>query len=480
MRSLRRRLDAFVALPARLRLPAAVALALLAHLLFFLVMWLAPILADWLHLSALFPDTPPPAEAAAPTPKPQKLELAAMEVTERPKPTPANPTEPAPPEPPLTAAESAKLQQLFQELPEEQKQEYIDVEGLAKRKNLSQRALFESWRDSVAGSRKPGANPNQMPSQDGRTDIPFAGFKNQQANAVDPKTFEESDAKGPSQPAANAQMPAQAPNIFKPKPVQKNDLAPTARPTQATAQAAPTPPPPPPPSAPQKNSAGELDGDPDRKKRDPGMQVVSLGEKDVPLFVLGFSMRKTAPALPVPPEPVEPAPKPTPPPVNKPTPSPPVAKATPTPASVSKPTPPPTTVAKLTPPQKPAQMKTPNYASHMEMRKTEGGGPEGEGGVDAIATERGKYKKMMKMMVESRWLPAVRSRGDLIQTGTVAIRFAIDGQGRLTKFKVDYNTSNNAHAMVVEAAMRATKFDAPPSEMLRSGVFEDEFTFTLY
>jgi TonB family protein len=129
---------------------------------------------------------------------------------------------------------------------------------------------------------------------------------------------------------------------------------------------------------------------------------------------------------------------------------------------------------------KPTPVKNPNYASHMEIKKTEGGGLPGEGGVDAIGTDRGKYKKLMKMMVESRWLPAVRSRGDLIQTGTVAIRFTIDGKGRLAKFKVDYNTSNNAHAMLVEEAMRATKFEPPPPEMLRGGLFEDEFTFTLY
>jgi TonB family protein len=84
------------------------------------------------------------------------------------------------------------------------------------------------------------------------------------------------------------------------------------------------------------------------------------------------------------------------------------------------------------------------------------------------------------LMVASRWTPAVRSRGDLMQPGMVSVRFAIDAKGRLVKFKVEYNSSNNAHAMVVEEAMRATKFEPPPPEMLRNGFFEDEFNFTIY
>jgi outer membrane biosynthesis protein TonB len=486
MTPLRRWLDAFVALPERLKLPFSILLAIVAHGVLFFLVWLLPLLANLLRFPALFPQSCRGAAAATPTPAPsvQPLELVSIELSEKTQPpsTPPKPDNNAP----LTQQEQEQLQQLFAELPQEDQRKYIDVEGLAKRKNLSKRALLESWRDSVAGSSKPGRGPEPLPSQEGRTDIPFAGFKNQQANPVDPKTFdEESGAPGQPKPLPTVKFPGlEAPPIYRPRPVAKNELAANPRNTPKTAEAASPPPPPPPePSTPRTGTPAQNVVHATEADRDRPMRLVKLDEKDVPLFVL----RTSSPASPAIPElklpevQLKPEPKaePTPKPKPTPAPTPPPPKQPPTPEPVV--TPPPAQVAKLANDlTKPTPVKNPNYTSHSEMKKIDGSGPAGESGVDAVATERGKYKKMMKMMVESRWLPAVRARGDLIREGTVAIHFAIDGKGKLTKFKVEYNTSNNAHAMVVEEAMRATRFEAPPPEMLRNGIFEDEFTFTLY
>src|SRR5204862_349750 len=161
----------------------------------------------------------------------------------------------------------------------------------------------------------------------------------------------------------------------------------------------------------------------------------------------------------------------------------------PVPTPVPQPTPPPTPppIVKNTPPKPtPAPTADPASALHKEQRKIEGSGPAGENGVDAVATERGKYvrmmkliansrwepaaavsesgkyKKTMKLLVEARWVPAIRARISDITPGTVACQYTIDAKGALTKFAVTSNTSSAAHAKIVEDAMRAAKFTPPP------------------
>jgi outer membrane biosynthesis protein TonB len=471
----RRWLDAFVALPERLKLPVAILLALLAHLLLFVTIWIAPIVAVFLHLDVLlrpFNTTasvaPPPEpklsdRLRAATPKP--LELSKVEIL-----PPTAPVQPPPPAAPLTAAELAQLQKLFEALPEEEQQQYIDVEGLARAKNLSKRALFESWRDSVAGSKKPGQGTDGLPSQDGRSDLTFTDFKNQEANNTPPKRFDE---EGGPAPMPSVKFPGlEAPPIYRPRPVEKKELATNAKPSSPPATAASTPP----PAAASEPARPSEPAPPVPEKRNEPMRMVKLLENEVPLLKLDFSASRLMPKMPaVPLKPVPDEPKPTPAPA-------PVAKTPPqpTPAPAPVPTPVPM-VAKTTPPKPtPVPEKDPASALHKEQRKIEGSGPAGENGVDAIATERGKYKRMMNLIVNSRWEPAVKSHQDMIAVGTVSIRFAIDSTGRLVKFKVDRNTSNNAHAMLVEQAIRATRFQPPPPELLRNGVFEDEFNFTIY
>ena len=484
----RRWLDAFVALPERLKLPLAILLALCVHGLVFVSVWIGPQLAKLLHLDALLPKklsiAPPPPPA---TPRPVTMELMRPAT-----PTPAPPVNQAalpeppmsapPPAAPLTAAEQAQLQKLFDQLPVEEQRDYIDVEGLAQRKNLSKRALLESWRDSVAGSSKPGKNGGPLPNQDGRTDLHFTDFKSQQANAIQPQKFdEEGGAKGASKPMPSVKFPGlEAPPIYKPRPVSKSDLAVT-KPTGPTAVAAPTPPPPtPPPAAPAQSTEAQAAAAALARptKQEPPMQMVKLQEREVPLLPFEQRLPRTprvTPALELPPPPTPApvlAPKPTPVPTPAPTPKISETRPVPTPVPIPVPTP--------APRPTPVPFKAPASALNLEKTKIDGGGPAGENGVDAEATERGKYKRMMKLIVNSRWKPAVDLHRDLITTGEVGIRFAIDAKGHLLKFKVEYNTSNNGTAMLVEEAVRATQFEAPPAGLLHDGVYEDEINFRIY
>jgi outer membrane biosynthesis protein TonB len=472
----RRWLDNFVALPDRLRLPLAVLLAVLVHGLVLLTIWV------WPFAPKKVAEQPTP----TPTPTPKPLEIVI--VTPTPKPPP-------PPEVKLTPAEEAQLAALFAELPVDDQRDYLDVEGLAKKKNLSKRALLESWQDSVAGSTKKGNGADPLPSQEGR-DLPFTSFANQRANVGDPK-------KAPSAETPPEKKPFQIPGtdvgpLFQPLPTTKatpdpkhpEKIAETAKVTPP--QPVPTPEPTPAPVLAAKPTP------PPNLKR-----VVEAKADEIPMFVQGPNL---AAKLPEPDPTPEPEPKPTPPPkVVKPTPvpvavaEPKVPEPRPTPVPIA--TPPPKQVAKAaaTPPprtdntitaskvplaNRPVPVPNPGYTPHMEKRKIDGGNAPGENGVDAVATNRGRYVKSLSQVVGSRWTYYVRDarQASLITEGVVTLKFALNAKGKIVRVQVTENSSNSAHAALCERAFleSQTDLDPPPPELLRNGVFEDTFNFRLY
>lgn len=439
----RRWLDAFVALPDRLRMPLAVLFALLAHGLVMLIAWLWPLLVILLVSFSILPESCTLQRTAAP-PEKRRLEVTIVTPTPPPAPVPAKP---------LTPAEEKQIEVLFAALPEELRRQYIDVDGLAQKKNMSKRALLESWVDSVAGSRKQGTGDGPLPAQEGREDLPFINFKNQQATLGDPK-------KVPG---------AEDAAIFKPKPVKKDalDKAKAGNIPEVAETAKSDPPKPPPPA--------------DIAKQEPPppnlRQVASPAEDEIPLFV---KASVTPPKLELPPPP-EPKAQPTPEPL-KPTPVP-VRK----PATLPSPEPKSVIVATKHPqdPSRPMPVSNPGYSPHLEMKKTEGGkAPVGDNGVDAVATTRGRYVKSLNQAVGSRWTYYVRDpkQASLIAVGSVTLKFSIDARCKLIRMSVTENTSNSAYASLCERSFleALADFDKPPPELLRGGVFEDTFTFTIY
>lgn len=449
--AIRRWLDAFVALPDRLRFPLAVILALIVHVMVVCVAWLWPLLLMLLVSLSILPESCSHRARTVAPPEKKTLELTIVTPTPAPKDTK-----------PLAPVEQGRLEKMFAELPEEIRREYLDVEGLARKKNMSERALLESWADSVAGSRKPGAGDSPLPTQDGREDLPFTNFKNQEARLGDPK----------KDPAASPESDP----LFKPVPV-KPDQINSADPAKVAAVSEPARPKPPAP-APKPASPAETEPPPPNLK-----QVESPSEDEIPLFVKAEATTATVD------KPL--ALKPTPEPEVKPTPVPltPTPTPVPTPKPATLPTPPPRSliVAAKIPqdPSRPLPVKDPGYSPHLAMRKIDGGNaPVGGNGVDAVATTRGRYVKSLNQAVGSRWTFYVRDprQASLIAVGSVTLKFSMDARGKLVKMKVVDNTSNAAYASLCERAFleALAEFDKPPAELLRAGVFEDTFTFTLY
>lgn len=458
-------------MPDRIRLPLAIVLALLVHGLVMVAVWVWPYIAGLLQ--KILPESMTSAVVAPPPPQAnKKLEVILM--------TPTPP--PAEGKKELTVQEQNLLEEKFRQLPEEIRQEYIDIEGLAKKKNLSKRALLESWQDSVAGTKKPGKGDSALPAQDGRADLPFTNFKNQQANVGKPNIPTENEVASRPRPMPNARPPGVEPApIYKPRPIPKNSLSadsnssdkiPTTAERTPAEQATPMPTPRPAPMQMVKATPP-----PALKK------VIEASEDEIALYLRQPEQVPAPVEHPAqePPQKTTPTPKPTPQPTVKPTPQP-TPKIEPKPEP--KPTPPVSEIVAIKN-TRPQPVKDPGYTQHMEQRKIEGGNaPLGESGVDAVATVRGRYVKGVNQAIGSRWTHYVHDakHGSLIAPGSVTLRFTLNAKGRVMKVQLLDNTSNAAHAALCEQSFYDAQGDIqpPPSELLKNGTFEDTFTFTLY
>ena len=467
----RRWLDAFVALPDRIKLPLAVFVALLAHALVVLLVWVWPLVVQLLTRYSLLPAgctaayVPP-----KPTPEPKKLEVTFY------TPTPTPVAKPTPEPEKLAIQDEQLLKELFAQLPAEKQREYVDVEGLARKKNTSAKALLESWRDSVAGSRKRGTGSDPLPTLDGMENMPFTQMTNREVSLSKPEN--------PPETASDSSP------IFNPKPVDPSTL--TSGATPKTAEPATPSLTPRPVQTPTPTPQPILVA-----KATPPPNVLSVKEASadqIPVFLNRRSDPEAQKNLAAKqPEP-EPEKKPTPQPTNTPPPKPtPLVAGHPTPSPLPTPTPQDAPAKAATRPQsviiaakldlrtnQPRPVPNPGYSP--QMRRTQINGmamPDGEDGVDSIATPLGRFKKSVSAAVGSRWNYYIQQRMSLLQTGKITVVFSLDARGKVRSFRLEENTSNSAHAALVEQCVREAEFDPPPPEALRNGVFEYPMSFHL-
>jgi hypothetical protein len=477
---IRELLDDFARMPEGRRMVVAGTLALLAHAMVFVV--------GGLLIFSLAGDG---RSTELKVEKEKKKQLEVVLITPTPPPSERTPSAtPTPtPEPKaveLNIQELALLVEMFRLLPEEVQRDYVDVDGLAQKKNLTKRALLESWADSVAGSRLPGKGDNPLPTQSGRS-LPFSNFKDQNSNLGKVQPAEAADLEGrlPQLP----KTPNEARPIFQPQPVAKSEVAQAKadRPIPKVAEVAKLQP---------KESTIAATPSPSRlllakaTTPPPLKRVREAGADEIPMFI-NKPEEKSIPDLNLrpegQPEPLKPQPTPesTPePPKPKPTPAP-----TPTPEpKKSTPIPDQRSIivsARLPNQTRPQPVQNPGYAPHQVKTNVSGGvSAPGENGVDAIATKAGKYKKSLNTTVGSRWTYFVNDPkfSSLVSAGQTTVHFVVDARGKIVRAKVTDNTSNSAHAQLCERAFLESQrdIDPPPPEVLRNGVYEDSFTFILY
>src|SRR6516164_7513553 len=83
--------------------------------------------------------------------------------------------------------------------------------------------------------------------------------------------------------------------------------------------------------------------------------------------------------------------------------------------------------------------------------------------VNALGTPLGRYQKIVADSIGSRWYTYVKEKGDLINIGTLRLRFVVDRSGRVKDLKVTDNSSNESFASVcVQSVLEAHLPPIPP------------------
>ncbi len=137
-------------------------------------------------------------------------------------------------------------------------------------------------------------------------------------------------------------------------------------------------------------------------------------------------------------------------------------------------------------PQKAPRAKPvqPGYQQQRQRTKIEGNiSNRGPGGVDAIGTPLGRYQKVIRDAVGSRWYFYINRRMDMMSVGTVRIRFFVNEKGKVEDVRMLSNTANDTFAGFSIQSILDAKIPPPPSDVvdvLDDNRLEIVYTFTLY
>lgn len=161
---------------------------------------------------------------------------------------------------------------------------------------------------------------------------------------------------------------------------------------------------------------------------------------------------------------------------------------TPTPTPMPEPTPTPEEprepeVRRAEAPTKPSSPIAPGYQPESRTTRLTGGiSNRGRASVAAEATPLGKYRKMLSDAIGSRWYYYVADLIDLVNIGTVEIRFVVRADGSVEGVRVLKNSSNESLASVsVRAVIEAEIPPIPPEvvQELEDGRLEVDYSFTI-
>jgi len=104
--------------------------------------------------------------------------------------------------------------------------------------------------------------------------------------------------------------------------------------------------------------------------------------------------------------------------------------------------------------------------------------------VNALGTPLGRYEKILKDAIGSRWYTYVDRKRDLINIGTLQLRFFIDRSGRIKDLKITENTSNEAFANVCLQSVLEAKLPPIPDDLANTlppeGLEVEGMSFIIY
>jgi TonB family protein len=372
--------------------------------------------------------------------------------------------------------------------PDEQKQErqYLRTNEDQKTDQKPVDSMFESDKDTAAASEQPAKGDTPIPTQEGK-EAPDIGFKNERFSLADQGQAFSTD---PGQQAAAQQMDQKQEEV---KPVESPTPVPTPAPTPEVARQDKQPTPAPTPVSTPAPTPEVVQPD----SRPTPMPAPTPAPAPAPTPQVAPQDKQPTPT-PAPTPEVAPSdeqfamlrPTPTPTPAPTPEVAPSVEQRTPAPTPEEvvpsdeelamlreMPTPRPTPVRQRTP----QRQSAPPTAYRQEQRITRMQGNinnRGRSSIAALGTPQGRFEKAVQDAIGSRWYYYVRERSDLINIGTVQIKFYVRPDGKVEDVKVLRNSSNETLASTSLQSIIEANIPPMPDELgpLLSG---DRMEFTM-
>src|SRR5271157_1329372 len=321
--------------------------------------------------------------------------------------------------------------------PDEQKQErqYLRTNEDQKTDQKPVDSMFESDKDTAAASEQPAKGDTPIPTQEGK-EAPDIGFKNERFSLADQGQAFSTD---PGQQAAAPQIEQKQEEV---KPVESPTPVPTPAATPEVAredkQSTPAP-------TPVSTPA------PTPEVAPPDEQFAMLRPTSTPT----------------------PAPTPEAPPTDeqpRPTPAPTPEEVVPSDEELAMlrqaPTPRPTPSRQAQ--RNPQRPSAPQTAYRQEQRITRMQGninSQGRSSIAALGTPQGRFEKAVQDAIGSRWYYYVRERSDLINIGTVQIKFYVRPDGKVEDVKVLRNSSNETLASTSLQSIIEANIPPMPDEL---------------
>jgi hypothetical protein len=85
--------------------------------------------------------------------------------------------------------------------------------------------------------------------------------------------------------------------------------------------------------------------------------------------------------------------------------------------------------------------------------------------VNALGTPLGRYEKILKDAIGSRWYAYMEARRDLTNIGTLQVHFFIDRSGKIKNLKITENTSNEAFANICLQSIMEAQLPPIPEDV---------------
>ena len=377
--------------------------------------------------------------------------------------------------------------------PDEQKQErqYLRTNEDQKTDQKPVDSMFESDKDTAAASEQPAKGDTPIPTQEGK-EAPDIGFKNerfsladqgqafstdpgQQAAAAPPMEQKQEEVK-PVESPTPVPTPVATPEVARedkqstPAPTPVSTPAPTPEVAQPARQPTPIPAPTPAPAPAPTPQVTPADKEPTPTPA-PTPEVSPSDEQ--------FAMlRPTSTPTPAPTPEATPSDE-----QPRPTPAPTPEEVVPSDEELAMlrqaPTPRPTPSRQAQ--RNPQRQSAPQTAYRQEQRITRMQGninSRGRSSIAALGTPQGRFEKAVQDAIGSRWYYYVRERSDLINIGTVQIKFYVRPDGKVEDVKVLRNSSNETLASTSLQSIIEANIPPMPDELspLLSG---DRMEFTM-